>query len=347
MDFNGIKPEMTLKFVIVGNIASGKTNILNRFVDGKFVKDSMPTMNIDFSYKNIKIKDHIYRLQIWDTEGQEQFKSISRGYYKNTVCAIIVYDITNKDTFTKVGEFIEEAKCHGPKTISLILVGNKKDLENKRQISFEEGEDLANRNNMLFFEASALTGENIDKIFYDTMESIIRKIEYNYYKNEDECGIIFNKIIKVDIDLKLKEMKDLKLKEMKDLIHKEREKDKKEREKDKKDEKYKIKAKEKKKVFEQEKQKYNTKREKDFLKVTKKSHEKILEQMNNCIYLIRIDNEKNLFCFFCYIKFKKKDLPVMITTSEILKEKYLINYNSTIVQLNNKDITINLGDKIY
>ena len=186
-----MKPDITFKYIVVGNAFVGKSNIIYRFVQGKFNENYKATINLDFSYKNIKKGDKIYRVQLWDTVGQEEFQSISRGYYKSGVCALVVYDITNRESFNNVGTWMEECKINGPSTISLVLVGNKIDLEDKRQITYEEGEDFANQNNMQFFETSALNGSNIDELFNDTVESIIKKIENNYYKDKD-CGIEFH-----------------------------------------------------------------------------------------------------------------------------------------------------------
>ena len=130
MDISKIKPDYTLKYIIVGNQAVGKSNIIYRFTQNKFDPQYKATINLDFSYKNIKVKDKIFRIQLWDTVGQESFQSISRGYYKSGVCALVVYDITERESFNDVSNWIEECKNNGPSTISLVLVGNKIDLEN-------------------------------------------------------------------------------------------------------------------------------------------------------------------------------------------------------------------------
>ena len=199
MDISKMKPDYTIKYIIVGNAYVGKSNIIYRFVENKFSENYKATINLDFSYKNMKINDKIFRIQLWDTAGQEEFQSISRGYYKSGACALVVYDITDRDTFNNVSSWVEECKNNGPSTITLVLVGNKIDLEDKRQVTYEEGEDFANRNNMQFFETSALNGTNIDKLFNDTVESINRKIEENYYKDKD-CGIEFNTQNKINLD---------------------------------------------------------------------------------------------------------------------------------------------------
>ena len=194
-----MKPDYTIKYIIVGNAYVGKSNIIYRFVENKFSENYKATINLDFSYKNMKINDKIFRIQLWDTAGQEEFQSISRGYYKSGACALVVYDITDRETFNNVSSWVEECKNNGPSTITLVLVGNKIDLEDKRQVTYEEGEDFANRNNMQFYETSALNGTNIDKLFNDTVESINRKIEENYYKDKD-CGIEFNTQNKINLN---------------------------------------------------------------------------------------------------------------------------------------------------
>ena len=199
MDISKMKPDYTIKYIIVGNAYVGKSNIIYRFVENKFSENYKATINLDFSYKNMKINDKIFRIQLWDTAGQEEFQSISRGYYKSGACALVVYDITDRETFNNVSSWVEECKNNGPSTITLVLVGNKIDLEDKRQVTYEEGEDFANRNNMQFYETSALNGTNIDKLFNDTVESINRKIEDNYYKDKD-CGIEFNTQNKINLN---------------------------------------------------------------------------------------------------------------------------------------------------
>ena len=197
-----VKPDYSFKFIVIGNAAVGKSNIIYRFTQGKFNEQYKMTINLEYSSKDLTIRDKIYRVQLWDTAGQEEFQSIARGYYKNGVCALVVYDITNRESFNNVSSWMEECKNNGPSTITLVLVGNKTDLENQRVVTTEEGEEFANRNSMLFFETSALNGSNIDKLFNDTVEDIIKKIENNYYKDPD-CGIEFkNQNQKVDLKQK-------------------------------------------------------------------------------------------------------------------------------------------------
>ena len=179
-----------LKYIIIGDAAVGKSNLLLRYVHGQFKPEYQLTIGVEFGAKNIEISNKIFRIQIWDTAGQESFRSITRAYYKNSVCAMVVYDITSRDSFNNVMSWIEDCKNQSPKTIFMILVGNKCDLEDKRQVSYEEGKELAERNELLFFETSAKDGINVNELFLNSAKEIAKKIDQGFYDLEnDSCGI--------------------------------------------------------------------------------------------------------------------------------------------------------------
>ena len=179
-----------LKYIIIGDAAVGKSNLLLRYCHGQFKPEYQLTIGVEFGAKNVQINNKILRIQIWDTAGQENFRSITRAYYKNSVCALVVYDISSRDTFNNVSTWIEDCKNQSPKTIFMALVGNKCDLNDKRQVSYDEGKDLAERNDMMFFETSAKDGINVEEIFLNTANEISKKIAENYYDLEnDTCGI--------------------------------------------------------------------------------------------------------------------------------------------------------------
>ena len=178
------------KYIIIGDSSVGKSNILLKYIHDKFNDDYVTTIGVEFGAKNLNIKDKVYRIQIWDTAGQEMFRSITRAYYKNSVCACVVYDITRKTSFDNVKSWIEDCKKHSPKTIFLVLIGNKVDLENSREVSYEEGEAAAKQYGMLFYETSAKTGKNINEFFEQSCQEIDRRIENGFYNlNRDTCGI--------------------------------------------------------------------------------------------------------------------------------------------------------------
>ena len=178
------------KYIIIGDAAVGKSNLLLRYTHGQFKPEYQLTIGVEFGAKNISILNKTYRIQIWDTAGQENFRSITRAYYKNSACALVVYDISNRESFDNISSWIEDCKSQSPQTIFMVLVGNKNDLEDKRAVTFEEGQELAEKNKMMFFETSAKTGKNVDEIFFRSAENIAKKIDENYYDLESEsCGI--------------------------------------------------------------------------------------------------------------------------------------------------------------
>ena len=184
------KFDYLLKFIIIGDSSVGKSNILSVYRDGTFNEKSNPSIGVEFIAKNIEIDDLVFRIQIWDTAGQESFRSITRAYYKNSVCAFIVYDITSRSSFENVKSWLDDIQKQCPQTTFLVLVGNKIDLENERQILYEEGASFAEKNNMLFIETSAKTGQNIENLFLKSVEVINERLNDGYYDlTNGSCGI--------------------------------------------------------------------------------------------------------------------------------------------------------------
>ena len=167
-----------------------ENKILIKVSHGQFKPEYQLTIGVEFSAKNIQIRNKIYRIQIWDTAGQENFRSITRAYYKNSVCALLVYDISNRETFEHISNWVEDCKAQSPKTVFMVLVGNKSDLQDKRQVNYKEGQELAERFQMLFFETSAKDGNNVEEIFLKSADEIAKKIDQGYYDlQNDTCGI--------------------------------------------------------------------------------------------------------------------------------------------------------------
>ncbi len=179
-----------LKYIIIGDEEVGKSNLLSHYIDDRFTSEYQSTIGVEFRAKNVVIRNTTYRIQMWDTSGKENFRSITRAYYKNSVCALVVYDISSRDSFNNVSTWIEDCRNNSSEKIFMVLIGNKSDLADKRQVSTEEGRELAEKYGLQFYETSAKTGENVNDIFYDSVDEIAKKMDQNYYDLEnDMCGI--------------------------------------------------------------------------------------------------------------------------------------------------------------
>jgi len=161
------------KVVVTGDSGVGKTNIITRFTANEFSLENKATIGVEFGHAEMTLKDGSrIKVQIWDTAGQERFRAITRGYYRGAVGALIVYDITKAVTFRNVEKWLGELKQHASEDIVIMLVGNKSDLRQQREVPTEDGKRYAQKNNLLFIEASALDGENIKEAFVQTVERI-------------------------------------------------------------------------------------------------------------------------------------------------------------------------------
>jgi len=174
-----------VKIIIVGDQSVGKTNLINRYVKGEFSEDYMITIGMDFLTCNLELEDKIFKLRLWDTAGSERFRSVTKGYYSNSCCAIIVYDITDQNSFNSVKQWIEDCQSYASKNIHLILVGNKIDLKEQRKVNKEDAKSLSEEYGMDFFETSAKSGENIDELFLSICKNISRKIDEGKYDFKD------------------------------------------------------------------------------------------------------------------------------------------------------------------
>ena len=191
------------KYIIIGDPSVGKSNLLMKFAHNKFTDEYQTTIGVEFGAKNIQLNDQIYRIQIWDKAGQENFRSITRAYFKNCVCAMVVYDITCRKSFENIQNWVQDVHEQSPKTILIILIGNKIDLEDKRVVSYEEGNDFAVKNGLIFMETSAKTGEGVEEIFNESAQQIVKKMEENYYDlNSEICGIQKGKTNKINLNNK-------------------------------------------------------------------------------------------------------------------------------------------------
>ena len=166
------------KVLILGDSTVGKTCFLVRYVDDSFDDSTLLSVGMDYRLKNVKTEDGTkVKLQIWDTCGQERYRSISKNYYKGANAIILVFSLIDKKSFESVENWINQIKEEASESILIILVGNKSDLIEKRVISYEEAEKLAKEFNINYFECSAKTGENINVAFNDLIEQMVKKTD--------------------------------------------------------------------------------------------------------------------------------------------------------------------------
>ncbi|KAI9473800.1 MAG: ras family-domain-containing protein [Benjaminiella poitrasii] len=166
-----------IKYIIIGDTGVGKSCILLQFTDNRFMPAHDLTIGVGFGTRFIEVNDRQIKLQIWDTAGQESFRSITRSYYRGAAGALLVYDITRRETFEHLSVWLEDVRQHANPNTVIMLIGNKCDLENNRQVSKEEAERFAEENGLYFLETSAKSAENVNKAFEDTAKSIQEKIQ--------------------------------------------------------------------------------------------------------------------------------------------------------------------------
>jgi len=153
------------KLVFLGDQSVGKTSIITRFMYDTFDITYQATIGIDFLSKTMYLEDRTVRLQLWDTAGQERFRSLIPSYIRDSSVAIVVYDITNRNSFVNTIKWIDDVRNERGNNVVIMLVGNKTDLADKRQVSMEEGEAKAKEYDIMFTETSAKAGFNIKALF--------------------------------------------------------------------------------------------------------------------------------------------------------------------------------------
>ena len=166
-----------IKLIVLGNTSVGKSSFILKYIEDKFVLNYIATLGIDFKQKKLKLKNgQEVRLRIYDTAGQERFKSVAVSFIKKAEGAILIYDIGNKATFESLEEWIKNIKESGKENLPIILVGNKCDLPpEKRKVELIEGKDKAEEFNLPFFETSCKEGINIKEVFEKIVEDITGK----------------------------------------------------------------------------------------------------------------------------------------------------------------------------
>ena len=173
-----------VKLILIGNSGVGKSSILNRYMNKTFEDSYKCTIGVDFLMKSIEINGKTVKLQLWDTAGQEKYKSMVASYYRGANVAFVVFDLTNHESFDSLPLWIENYYRNGPEQKNIILIGNKKDMIDDRKVTQEEAELFSQTNNMMYFETSAKEGDNIEYVFTYAAEKLLE-----FYSNTEDVNL--------------------------------------------------------------------------------------------------------------------------------------------------------------
>ncbi|OIW13774.1 hypothetical protein TanjilG_31663 [Lupinus angustifolius] len=184
------------KIVLVGDSGVGKSNLLARFARDEFYPNSKSTIGVEFQTQKMDINGKEVKAQIWDTAGQERFRAVTSAYYRGAVGALLVYDISRRLTFDSIDRWLNELHTHSDMNIVMILVGNKSDLKDAREVTTAEGTALAEAQGLFFMETSALDSSNVAAAFQTVVKEIYnilsRKVMMSQELNKQDAACIEN-----------------------------------------------------------------------------------------------------------------------------------------------------------
>ncbi|KAI6230667.1 Ras-related protein Rab-11A [Aphelenchoides fujianensis] len=189
------------KIVVIGDSGVGKTNLISRFAFNKFSTSTLTTMGVEYATRNVDVEGKTVKTHIWDTAGQERFRAITRAYYRGAVGALLVYDITNEDTFDDVVRWLVELKVHADPGVLIVLVGNKTDRSDLRVVPTETAAAWARKNGFFFIETSALNSSNVDFAFTSLVSEIYRA-KRQQQNTLDQADAVFLRMPEKHVDKK-------------------------------------------------------------------------------------------------------------------------------------------------
>ncbi|KAL2343083.1 hypothetical protein Fmac_004368 [Flemingia macrophylla] len=180
--------DYVFKVVLIGDSAVGKSQILARFARNEFSLDSKSTIGVEFQTRTLLIDHKTVKAQIWDTAGQERYRAVTSAYYRGAVGAMLVYDITKRQTFDHIPRWLEELRNHADKNIVIILIGNKCDLEDQRDVPTEDAKEFAEKEGLFFLETSALEATNVETAFVTVLTEIYNIINKKSLTADENQG---------------------------------------------------------------------------------------------------------------------------------------------------------------
>ena len=176
------------KIVFLGDLSVGKTSIINQFMYGTFDPVHQPTIGIDFLSKTMYLEDRTIRLQLWDTAGQERFRSLIPGYIRDCSMAVVVFDITQKQSFVSIDKWIEDVRNERGNDVIIMVAANKSDLEDRRSVSSEEIEKKSKELNVKMLEVSAKNGHNVKLLFRNLAQDLPGMEDVSLANNAEFAG---------------------------------------------------------------------------------------------------------------------------------------------------------------
>ncbi|WOG84504.1 hypothetical protein DCAR_0103688 [Daucus carota subsp. sativus] len=183
------KMDYVFKVVLIGDSAVGKSQLLARYARNDFSLDSKSTIGVEFQARTLLIQGKSVKAQIWDTAGQERYRAVTSAYYRGAVGAMLVYDISRRQTFDHIPRWLEELRGHADKNIVIILIGNKSDLEEQRAVPTEDAKEFAEKEGLFFLETSALEARNVEDAFLTVLTEIFNIVnKNNLVADEDQSN---------------------------------------------------------------------------------------------------------------------------------------------------------------
>eukprot|EP01112_Ceratiomyxa_fruticulosa_P011785 TRINITY_DN322_c0_g1_i2.p1 TRINITY_DN322_c0_g1~~TRINITY_DN322_c0_g1_i2.p1 ORF type:complete len:216 (+),score=24.39 TRINITY_DN322_c0_g1_i2:87-734(+) len=178
------------KYVVVGPAGVGKSSLLLQFTDHEWYPQTDVTVGVEFGVKIVEVQEGVWvKIQIWDTAGAESFRAVTNNYYRGAHAALLVYDITRRDSFGYIEGWLEEIYAHSHPEIVVILVGNKCDLISRRVVQREEGAQFAKDRNLMFLECSAKDATNVDNAYLEACKILVKKVKEGKIKLENSQGL--------------------------------------------------------------------------------------------------------------------------------------------------------------
>ena len=173
------------KIVLIGESGVGKSNLLLRFTRNEFDAEKRSTIGVEFATRSIQHDNKVIRAQIWDTAGQERYRAITNAYYRGAVGALVVYDITKENTFKSIERWLSELKDNADPKIVIMIIGNKADLSQTREVEETIAKEFCQNQKLFFFETSALDGTNVENAFKSLLIEIYKQNASNVDDNSN------------------------------------------------------------------------------------------------------------------------------------------------------------------